>query len=126
MAEPRALDGAAPALLLLLGCRSKDALSRLLHDWDVRTLNPYEANLFYVPAFVYGLLSNGGVPHEWVRRVIRWLQAEYPLFWNRNGGSDHVFWYTGDRGVCPMPEDLRNIIWLTHYGELYFIYLLEP
>ena len=58
----------------------------------MRTLNPYEANLFYVPAFAYGYLSNGGVPHDFVRRVVRFLKAEYPQFWERFDGADHMFW----------------------------------
>lgn len=44
---------------------------------EVRTLNPYEANVFYVPGFTYGLLSNGGNPHEMTRRIIRYLQVRF-------------------------------------------------
>lgn len=35
-------------------------MERLLADWDVRTLDPQEANLFYVPAFTFPYTHNGG------------------------------------------------------------------
>lgn len=41
--------------------------NRLLRDWRVRTLDPFEANLFYLPARNYGWTSNGGDPN--VRRA---------------------------------------------------------
>lgn len=37
--------------------------NRLLRDWSVRTLDPFEANLFYIPAWNYGWTSNGGDPN---------------------------------------------------------------
>lgn len=46
---------------------------------EVRTLNPYEANVFYVPTFSYALLNNGGIPHGMTRRVIRYLQVRENL-----------------------------------------------
>lgn len=64
-----------------------------------------------------GLLSNGGMPHDWVRRLSRFLRANYP-FWDRFGGMDHVFWYTGDRGVCPMPDDMAKYIWRAETPEM--------
>jgi hypothetical protein len=89
----------------------------LLHDAAVRTLDPWRANLFYVPAFTYSVTSNGGPPHDYIRRVVRFLSAEYPALWARRGGRDHIFWATGDRGVCPLPPDLAGFIWLVHYGQ---------
>jgi hypothetical protein len=83
----------------------------------VRTLDPWRANLFYVPAFTYSVTSNGGPPHDYIRRVVRFLAAEYPALWSRRGGRDHIFWATGDRGVCPLPPDLAGFIWLVHYGQ---------
>lgn len=49
----------------------------------------------HTPIPCTGLLSNGGMPHDMVRRLTRFLQAPYPFFWDRFQGADHVFWYTG-------------------------------
>lgn len=35
-------------------------LELILKDWTIRTLDPEEANLFYVPAFTYPYTNNGG------------------------------------------------------------------
>ncbi len=90
---------------------------QLLRDTHVRTHDPWRANLFYVPAFTLSYAGNGGAPHEYVRRVIRFLAAEYPALWARRGGRDHIFWAAGDRGACPLPPDLAQLIWLVHYGS---------
>lgn len=37
--------------------------NRLLRDWTVRTLDPFEANMFYLPSRNYGWTSNGGDPN---------------------------------------------------------------
>lgn len=92
------------------------ALSTLLHDTVTRTLDPWEANLFYIPAFTFGAVYNLGRPHDHVRRVLRFIKAEYPALWARRGGRDHMVWAPGDRGACPLPPDLENLIWLVHYG----------
>ena len=47
-------------------------------DWTVRTLDPFEANLFYIPAFNYGFSSNGGKPHENMRRGVAFIKQWYP------------------------------------------------
>ena len=91
-------------------------LALLLRDNATRTHDPWEANLFYVPAFAYAYSSNTGSPHEHVRRVLRFIRAEYPALWARRGGRDHLVWATGDRGICPLPADLANLIWLVHYA----------
>jgi hypothetical protein len=96
-------------------------LEQLLRDTHVRTHDPWRANLFYVPAFTYAFTSNGGPPHDYVRRVVRFLAAEYPALWARRGGRDHIFWAPGDRGVCPLPPDLAPFIWLVHYGATHAI-----
>ena len=38
---------------------------------DTRTLDPDEANLFYVPALTFSFTGNGERPHSSVRRVAR-------------------------------------------------------
>ena len=88
----------------------------LLADKAVRTLDPWEANLFYIPAFTYSVTSNLGWPHDHVRRVLRFIRAQYPALWARRGGRDHLVWAPGDRGICPLPPDMEQLIWLVHYG----------
>lgn len=68
----------------------------LLHDWTVRTENPWEANTFYVPALAYAYTSNLGDVVEHLRRVMGWVQNAHPFF-NRTGGRDHFFWLPNDR-----------------------------
>jgi hypothetical protein len=72
--------------------------SGLLHDWAVRTENPWEANLFYVPALTYAYSSNLGDVVEHLRRVMGWVRAAHPFF-NRTGGRDHFVWLPNDRCV---------------------------
>lgn len=91
-------------------------LWQLLHDKAVRTHDPYEANLFYVPAYEYAFSGNGDAPHPHVRRVIQFLKANYAPFWERNQGADHIFWAAGDPGACPIPADLKRLLWIVHFG----------
>jgi hypothetical protein len=92
-------------------------MSHLLADSHVRTHDPWKANLFYIPAFTYAVSSNGSPPHDYIRRVLRFIRAEYPALWARRGGRDHIVWAPGDRGVCPLPPDLAPLIWLVHFGQ---------
>jgi hypothetical protein len=80
--------------------------SNLLADSHVRTHDPWKANLFFIPAFTYAVSSNGLPPHDYIRRILRFIKAEYPALWARRGGRDHMVWAPGDRGVCPLPPDL--------------------
>ena len=36
----------------------------LLRDWSVRTLDPAEANMFFVPSFAFAVTGNLYPPHE--------------------------------------------------------------
>ena len=109
IAQPDALQSACSAYWPFF--------SNLLADSHVRTHDPWRANLFYIPAFTYAETSNGGPPHDYIRRVLRFIQAEYPALWARRGGRDHIVWAPGDRGVCPLPPDLAPLIWLVHFGQ---------
>ena len=91
-------------------------LERLLHDWTVRTLDPTDADLFYVPSFGYGMGGNGGTPAQQVRRTLAYLQAHYPEHFLQYEGADHVVWAVNDMGVCPMPADLSHLIWIENFG----------
>jgi hypothetical protein len=70
----------------------------LYKHWAVRTENPWEANLFYVPALTYFYSSNVGPfqAQQHMEIVIRYIKKTFP-FWNINQGRDHVFWMSLDR-----------------------------
>ena len=91
-------------------------LERLLHDWTVRTLDPADADLFYVPAFGYGMGGNGGSPAHQVRRTLAYLREHYPEHFVLYDGADHIVWSVNDMGVCPMPSDLRQLLWIENFG----------
>jgi hypothetical protein len=108
-----------PGLTIDIYGAFNNLLSQLLRDKVVRTFDPWEANLFYVPTFSYAVSwhSAPGRGLEAVRRVLRFIQAEYPALWARRGGRDHMVWAAGDRGACPLPLDLENLIWLARAPE---------
>mmetsp|Transcript_66343 Transcript_66343/g.209707 ORF Transcript_66343/g.209707 Transcript_66343/m.209707 type:complete len:649 (-) Transcript_66343:441-2387(-) len=74
-------------------------LKQLLHDCSVRTRDPAEADLFYVPAFAYGWSSNTGSAEPQLARVIEHLKKTSPWF-RRNKGRDHMVFMPHDRGMC--------------------------
>jgi hypothetical protein len=55
-----------------------------------RTNNPWEANLFYIPAMTYAFSSNLGDTTTHARSVIRWVAHTYPWFnrWVCVGGGE--------------------------------------
>ncbi len=101
----------------------------VLQDWSVRTENPYEANMFFIPAMAYFYTENIHSPVTHLLRVIRHVSTEYP-YWNRTGvsirlqsrmiasaltkclhpvgGKDHFFWMPGDKGACHIPTSLME------------------
>ncbi|KXZ54166.1 hypothetical protein GPECTOR_5g263 [Gonium pectorale] len=92
---------------------------RLLADWRVRTENPWEANLFYVPTYVYWYIGNVGFPGDHFSRVIRWVRQSFP-FWNVTGGRNHVLSSTNDRGCCDLyrlGSELQRPIKLVHFAQ---------
>nr|DAD28579.1 TPA_asm: hypothetical protein HUJ06_030047 [Nelumbo nucifera] len=74
-------------------------------DSDVRTLNPWEADFFFVPVYVSCNFStvNGfpslGHARPLLASAVQLISLEMP-FWNRSGGSDHVFVASHDYGAC--------------------------
>jgi len=92
-------------------------MSRLLGDSGVRTEDPAEANLFYVPSFTYYLHSNLGDPSAHLLRIVRYIKAQYPWF-SRHQGKDHFVWLTSDRGACYLRDlpELQNMIKVVHFG----------
>ena len=61
--------------------------NQLSGDEVVRTENPHEANLFYVPLFLFTLCDNAGDPYELARRGLLHVSERYPQFWGRNQGG---------------------------------------
>ena len=89
----------------------------------MRTLDPYAADLFFVPIFaIYGQAGNVGCPDVDVAVAAHHLQRTMPYFWQRHGGADHVFFATGDKGFCAMDtvgtQLAKNPIFVSHFGLL--------
>lgn len=76
-----------------------------MNDWSVRTENPWEANLFFVPALSFAYSSNLGDVTVHLQRVMTWVRDQHPFF-NRTGGKDHFIWLPNDRCAA-----LANASW---------------
>ncbi|KAL0418243.1 UNVERIFIED_CONTAM: putative glucuronoxylan glucuronosyltransferase F8H [Sesamum radiatum] len=111
---------------------SEVAIHRGLMRSDVRTLDPWEADFFFVPVYVSCNFStvNGfpaiGHARSLIASAIEHVSAQLP-FWNRSLGADHVFVASHDFGSCfhtledvaiadGVPEILRNSIILQTFG----------
>ncbi|WIA23466.1 hypothetical protein OEZ85_000212 [Tetradesmus obliquus] len=85
----------------------------------VRTDNPYEANMFYIPAMTYVYSSNLGDTLVHSKRVIDYVRTTWPFF-NRTKGLDHFMWLTNDQGACHWPgsthPEMANVIKVVHYA----------
>ncbi|PSC75115.1 exostosin-like glycosyltransferase [Micractinium conductrix] len=82
----------------------------------VRTEDPSEANLFFVPAFTYHYSGNVGTAEEHIHLLLDHLKHTYP-YWNRTGGRDHFYWTPADRGSCHVREPLaHDAIRIQHFG----------
>jgi hypothetical protein len=94
-----------------------------------RTMNPEEANMFFVPVYsaciVYRNFRNFKAYRYIVKKSIESVQRNYP-FWNRTRGRDHIWAFVHDHGGCLSWnnqdgiyfKDLRNSIFLSHLGDL--------
>ena len=98
-------------------------LRSLLRDPTVRTLDPHEADLFFVPLFTYYTITgNTGTPRSDVDVATQHLNTTMPFFWQRHGGADHIFFATGDKGFCGMDSMGRSQspsqspIYISHFG----------
>ncbi|KAF6261895.1 hypothetical protein COO60DRAFT_713350 [Scenedesmus sp. NREL 46B-D3] len=85
----------------------------------VRTDNPYEANMFYIPAMTYAYSSNLGDTQVHAKRVIDHVRFTWPFF-NRTKGLDHFIWLTNDQGACSWPgathPEMANVIKVVHFA----------
>ena len=85
---------------------SEVAVHLALTESSARTLDPREADLFYVP--VYTACKYLGAPYFGVdpwfgkrmtKQAIKYIKQEFP-FWRRHNGADHIFAMTYDYGAC--------------------------
>lgn len=84
-------------------------LQKLLSDWSVRTTDPAKAKLFYVPTMFYYAVNNVALFDSEAFDRIR----PHLTHWDRNNGTDHVFYLTNDKGACGSVE---GPIYITHFG----------
>ena len=77
----------------------------ILVSSQVRTENPLEANLFFVPIlnlYRYQRRTN----HFHVFQTMQYIQQLYPLLWNRHQGKDCI--YRRGCGLCAECSPLRT------------------
>eukprot|EP00940_MAST-03C_sp_MAST-3C-sp2_P001660 g1660.t1 len=94
---------------------------RLLKS-PLRTLDPEEADLFYVPVYTSCYLHARATKfvkgYVYIYKAYLYVRQKYP-YWNRTLGRDHVWTFSHDMGGCVAPyEELRNSIWITTTGEM--------
>ncbi|KAK6144334.1 hypothetical protein DH2020_021154 [Rehmannia glutinosa] len=111
---------------------SEVAIHKALLTSDVRTLDPWEADFFFVPVYVSCNFStvNGfpaiGHARSLMASAVKHFSSRLP-FWNRSFGADHVFVASHDFGSCfhtledvaiadGVPEFLRNSVILQTFG----------
>lgn len=99
----------------------------------LRTLDPSEAALFYVPFFASALIMSRGGADWWpainftaarLREVLAIVMSSPQ--WQRNGGKDHVWYFSFDHGVClsnsysprfQPPPEILPCIHISTYGN---------
>uniref|UniRef100_A0A7S0VHX0 EGF-like domain-containing protein n=1 Tax=Polytomella parva TaxID=51329 RepID=A0A7S0VHX0_9CHLO len=98
-----------------------------------RTLDPEEADFFFVPAYaacLFSLTGNNDVPgfpegivgsRVFASSILqleakRWIQNNLP-YWNRTGGRDHIWLDLHDEGACYSHAELWPSIHLSHWGR---------
>ncbi|KAG6413233.1 hypothetical protein SASPL_125941 [Salvia splendens] len=79
-------------------------MHRFLLSSPVRTLNPQEADWFYVPVYTTCDLTRDGLPLPFksprvMRSAIQLISTTSP-YWNRTQGADHFFIVPHDFGAC--------------------------
>jgi hypothetical protein len=108
------------------------AIHKVIMKSPIRTLDPYEADFFFMPVYVSCKFSpKTGFP--WLGHASKLMQAAVKHvstkmeFWNRNGGRDHIFIAAHDYGACfhtlesqaiahGIPEFMRNSLILQTFG----------
>ena len=107
--------------------QTKYTLEVYLHEQllksPLRTKDPDEANLFYVPLYIscymHARATNFFRANDHVRSSLNWVKHAHP-FWNRTLGRDHVWTFTHDIGACVAPyREMHHSIFITNTGELH-------
>eukprot|EP00898_Chlorokybus_atmophyticus_P006219 jgi/Chlat1/6599/Chrsp46S06103 len=91
-------------------------LEGLLHS-PARTMDPEEADLYYVPVLAHPIASNGEQFLWRLEALQKYLSEKYP-YWNRANGADHVWMLPGDLSPCFVQPSLSNVIILHHFGRM--------
>eukprot|EP00899_Mesostigma_viride_P009491 jgi/Mesvir1/18543/Mv17062-RA.1 len=107
-------------------------LEWLLHS-EHRTLDPEEADYFYVPylASCYNLIADDNprtrlmsgsfrmvATIQAAKLVLQHIRRLYP-FWDRNNGTDHIWLWLWDEGSAVAPAAIRDSVFLTSWGARY-------
>jgi probable glucuronoxylan glucuronosyltransferase IRX7 len=106
---------------------------------NIRTKNPNEADLFFVPLFSAASVSqlvHKPEQREKARKLVletqQYIEKHHP-FWKKYNGADHVWIFTHDHGICfdtsderafesktlrKLMEKVKDSIFLTNTGDL--------
>ena len=112
----------------------ESGLHELMLESPHRTLDPAEADFFYIPVYTacYMMPVHGYADMPYfhmtpgdTRRVVgatnmlieahHFIRTHHP-WWDRKGGVDHIVLNVHDEGSCWIPEVLRPSIILSHWG----------
>ncbi|KAI3432296.1 hypothetical protein D9Q98_003856 [Chlorella vulgaris] len=109
-------------------------LHEMLLQSEHRTLDPEEADYFYLPIYtsclIFPVLFSNDSPYfhggpaagrthgatNMLMEVQKWVATHHP-YWDRNGGRDHIVLTVHDEGSCWLPAVLRPAIVLSHWGR---------
>lgn len=108
-----------PALVDKMYIAEHPFMDALLGDWAVRTEDPWEANLFVIPAYTFYYTGNVGYPGRHWTSVFNYVRTTWP-FWNMTAGRNHIAWATNDRGVCDIyrhQPELQHPIKIVHFAQ---------
>ncbi|KAG2488211.1 hypothetical protein HYH03_013205 [Edaphochlamys debaryana] len=117
-----------------IGYMTEHVLHELFLTSEHRTLNPEEADYFYVPislacmfeiygwnaiprwpAEVHGTRSYGAAMMQ--LEAMKWIAETFPYF-KRNGGKDHIWYNPHDEGACYVWKDIWPGVMLSHWGRM--------
>lgn len=108
------------------------AIHKVLMTSPIRTLDPCEADFFFIPVYVSCKFTpKTGFP--WLGQARKFMEAAVNHvstrmeFWNRSGGRDHIFVASHDYGACfhtleteaiahGIPEFMRKSLILQTFG----------
>lgn len=110
-------------------------LEQLLQSMH-RTLDPEEADFYYVPVlvgcfqypvrdtqdslidFYYHVSANRAQSSVYlILEAYHWIRGHFP-YWDRRGGRDHIWFLTHDEGSCLAPAAIKSSIILSHWGRM--------